>query len=171
VTDWAIVIEHESRHTDKTTWGPGPWQDEPDKLQWHDAATGLPCLLVRGGMGAWCGYVGIYPGHPLHGCAYAHPLAEDVRVHGGLTFADACQAGEEQTGICHIPQPGESDDVWWFGFDCGHSEDVSPRLDAITRDRGLPPLPPLGPWTPTYRCIPYVVGEVALLARQLADLA
>jgi hypothetical protein len=34
----------EYRTIDKSQWGPGPWQDEPDKKQWQDEATGLPCL-------------------------------------------------------------------------------------------------------------------------------
>ncbi len=38
----------EYRTVDKTGWGEGPWQSEPDKRQWQDEATGLPCLIVRG---------------------------------------------------------------------------------------------------------------------------
>ncbi len=48
---------------DKSEWGPGPWQDEPDKAQWLDAGSRLPCLIVRGPVGALCGYVGLPPGH------------------------------------------------------------------------------------------------------------
>jgi len=40
---------------DKSTWGPGPWQEEPDKVQWQDPQTGSVCLAVRGPMGGWCG--------------------------------------------------------------------------------------------------------------------
>jgi hypothetical protein len=25
-----------------------------------------------------------------------------------------------------VPNPGEPDDVWWFGFDCAHCDDMSP---------------------------------------------
>jgi hypothetical protein len=32
---------------DKSSWGNGPWQTEPDKAQWQDEETGLPCLAVR----------------------------------------------------------------------------------------------------------------------------
>jgi len=93
---------------DKSTWGEGPWQREPDKRQWKDKATGLPCLIVRGPAGALCGYVGVAPDHPLHGKGYSEDkvfpcddeCSEDwhyhcsvacrVTVHGGLTFADSC---------------------------------------------------------------------------------
>lgn len=99
---------------DKSEWGPGPWQDEPDKVQWVDEATGLDCLMVRNSAGTWCGYVGVGPDHPWHGIDYsACIMGEDcdedperyycdhrpdgiVRVHGGLTFASACQEPTEE---------------------------------------------------------------------------
>ena len=72
---------------DKSDWQRGPWDCEPDKIRWQDEATGLPCLIVRGPIGALCGYVGVHTGHPLHGKEYD---AADVSVHGGLTFAHGC---------------------------------------------------------------------------------
>ena len=34
-------MEHKTWATvDKSAWGDGPWQDEPDKEQWPDEATG-----------------------------------------------------------------------------------------------------------------------------------
>ena len=77
----------EYRTTDKSAWNRGPWDQEPDKRQWQDEATGLPCLIVRGPAGALCGYVGVPEGHPAHGKDY-----DDVEVscHGGLTFARGC---------------------------------------------------------------------------------
>lgn len=55
----------EWRFVDKSTWGPGPWADEPDKVQWQDETTGLPCMVRRGSpeIGVWCGYVGVAEGH------------------------------------------------------------------------------------------------------------
>lgn len=68
---------------DKSTWGPGPWQDEPDKIQYVDEATGLPCLIVRNGkeIGALCGYVGVLPGHPLHGKRDIKHTMESMKQH------------------------------------------------------------------------------------------
>ena len=51
---------------DRSDWLPGPWDDEPDRVEWRDEATGLPCLLRRGSpfIGVWCGYVALPPDHP-----------------------------------------------------------------------------------------------------------
>ncbi|HEX5522704.1 MAG TPA: hypothetical protein VFX53_04600 [Pedococcus sp.] len=151
----------------RTSWDePGPWHDEPDKVQWIDAETDLDCLAVRNHFGAWCGYVGVPPGHPCHGKGYD---TLDVRVHGGLTFADQCnEDAPEGHGICHVPLPGRSDAVWWLGFDCGHSMDLAPRVIVID---DIPEPPPGSPFAKVYRDLPYVQAECANLARQLADLA
>jgi len=156
---------------DKTEWGEGPWLSEPDKLQWVDEATDLDCLIVRGPMGALCGYVGVPPDHPYHGRGYSDL---DLEVHGGLTFASACdEDAPEGEGICHVPAPGRPADVWWLGFDCGHAFDAMPALEARSRSLGMPALPafdyPGGPQT-TYKPVGYVRAEVAALAAQIARL-
>lgn len=204
---------------DKSAWERGPWDDEPDKVQWVDGATGLDCLIVRGPHGALCGYVGVPEAHPWHGVAYSGctqkpPCREsycghspDVDVHGGLTFADSCteptrerwekwREGKVQTMqdasrypngdsaqrwkershlyddfeawrawgvasfICHLPESGRPDKVWWFGFDCAHSGDksdmaYSPEMRHRFRSDD------------SYRTRAYVEHEVQNLARQL----
>ena len=79
----------EYNFVDKSTWGPGPWQDEPDKRQWLDQfirriqllsnitipSMSLPCLIVR--------HDSVHYGHSL-------------------------------TSL----REGEEDSVWWLGFDC-----------------------------------------------------
>ncbi len=159
---------------DKSAWGHGPWQDEPDKLQFIDEATDLDCLVVRGPQGALCGYVGVPPEHPWHGKSYGDKVrepAEDewsgnidsiVDVHGGLTYSDSCnEAAAEDKGICHVPVPGRPGDVWWFGFDCAHYMDFAPRMRANV---GVA----FGD-DETYRTVGYVRGECARLAAQLAE--
>ena len=148
-------------------WPAAPWDGEPDKVQWPDEVTGLPCLAVRNPRyGNWCGYVGALPEHPLHGNGY-----EDVNfeVHGGITYANACSPGEDEaTGICHTPAAGESDHVWWFGFDCAHGWDYSPNDLKDSNERGYPFT--IGA-NREYRTLAYVQLECASLARQLADAA
>lgn len=111
-----------SEPIDKSQWGPGPWQDEPDRKEWKHA--GFACLIVRvPSHGALCGYVGVPPDHPWHGKGYdeVHSLDEDISVHGGLTYAAACHGR-----VCHVPEPGEPDNLWWLGFDHAHGFDLSP---------------------------------------------
>lgn len=157
----------EYRTSDKSEWGPGPWQDEPDKRQWADEATGLPCLIVRGPHGSLCGYVGVSEDHPCFekGYADAKPVtaADDdgdwFNVHGGLTFAEFCaDSSDESRHICHVPGPGEPDRVWWLGFDCGHAGDMSP---AFARAYSIPGTNEI------YRSLAYVIAQCTLLAAQL----
>lgn len=101
---------------DKSGWGPGPWSDEPDKIQWADEDTGLPCLIVRNRAGALCGYVGIPESHPWFGMDYD---AINPDVHGGLTYS------------------GFGSELWWLGFDCAHLWDVMPRMQYLTQDEGV----------------------------------
>lgn len=189
---------------DKAAWGDGPWQDEPDKQQFPDQTTGLPCLLLRKeDMGHWCGYVGVAPGHPLYGVPYnrcarraapclelycAHSPDAVLDVHGGITFAGACQ--EDPHGICHVPDPGEDAHVWWFGFDACHAGDLAPGMAAqLAQLRGV--LPGLGrapgavrdacvrlttwldvpPRGERYRDVAYMTQHCWRLAQQLGDTA
>jgi hypothetical protein len=137
------------RRYDRTHWASGPWDAEPDLVEFRHA--GLPCVLRRSPMGVWCGYVGIPPEHPDHGGDYNDV---PVEVHGGLTYGRAC----DPHVACHVPAPGESDAFWWFGFDCGHGFDVSPvmtfRLSAAR-----------------YRTVGYARKETKKLAQLLATRA
>jgi hypothetical protein len=153
VKEW--ITEYRDPDTKARGLRAGPWSSEPSKMQWVDRASGLPCLIVRNGLGALCGYAGVTPGHPLHGKGYDY--ADDIEVHGGLTFADSCQpTTDEAHGICHIPEPGTPHDVWWFGFDCAHCFDLVPGMrHDFNRDGS------------EYRDIGYVASEVTKLAAQL----
>ncbi len=181
----------------RAEWPAGPWTEEPDRLEWR--RHGMPCLVLRNGQGAWCGYVGVAPGHPLHGVEYGQEtpaLAEAlekrkgspiganpsmaimlaclsgevkptpdlvIQVHGGLTFSSACRGP-----ICHVPAEGEPENVWWFGFDCIHSGDISPFDAVMARDRPE--------WFyklnghDVYRDIVYARAETESLADQLQTL-
>lgn len=138
----------EYRTMDKDGWGPGPWRDEPDKLQYE--LDGMPCLIKRNRMGALCGYVGVTEGHPFFGKGCDDC---DVRVHGGLTYADFRQDGDEARAICHVP--GEPDRVWWLGFDCSHAWDLCPAHNGLYSDSEV------------YRDIDYVKDEIAGMVEQL----
>jgi len=159
----------EYRTVSKSSWPRGPWDEEPDKKQWEDPDTGLPCLIVRNGSGALCGYVGVSSDHPYYKVGYSgcpqncgedwceHSPTYCIQVHGGLTFSDRCGPGPEEHSICHI---SEQDDVWWLGFDCGHSHDFIPGTTSLNFN---------SPGS-SYRTIQYVEEEVAKLAAQLKNL-
>jgi hypothetical protein len=153
----AIAVTRSESRIDKSGWGPGPWDDEPDLVEWQSASVpSFWCQVARGPMGALCGYVAVPPGHPAHGKDWN---AIDVEVHGGLSFSG----------------PGVAN-LWAIGFDCGHAYDVQPELDAVTRqvtgrcfsegmneiDDGMPRV--------TYKSLPFVRAEVESLARQLAAM-
>lgn len=168
----------EYRTIDKTLWARGEWDNEPDKVQWM-TRNGFPGLAVRGPGGHWCGYVGVPEGHPWFEvdsdyCGMYQPKPDGYEegwypdVHGGLTFSGFCREEEKETGICHVPGPGEPDRVWWLGFDCAHAGDMTgmkwqaenPEVYAKLKEatRRI--------CTDTYRTLEYVKGEVELLAAQ-----
>lgn len=147
---WAFI--------DKSEWLRGPWDSEPDKKQWTDPTTGLPCMIRRGPPGALCGYVGVPEGHPAF--ARSCSKVDNIEVHWGLTYSDFCEAGEPEHGICHIPSPGEPDRVWWFGFDCAHAGDLTPAPMYCFASRS----------NEAYRDFGYVTAECTRLAAQLSAM-
>jgi hypothetical protein len=163
---------------DKKAWGPGPWQDEPDKIQYPDPETGLPCLAVRNTLGSWCGYVGVLPGHKFYGLDYntcsadrgckdegyfcEHTPDSILEVHGGVTFSDFCQerteGDEHYKSVCHVTEPGEEDRVWWIGYDTAHCQDLVPGMKRFAYLGGI------------YRTLDYIKAQNAKLAGQLAAM-
>lgn len=151
VLEWEDLV-------DKSSWGEGVWQDEPDKILWVDPKTDYLCMVVRGSsrMGHLCGYVGVPEDHPDHG---KHYDKVDVNVHGGLTFAG--------DGVGHPLfedrfASRDDDNVWWLGFDCAHCFDYKPGFPIELRNmmRGE-----------EYRDLEYTKEEVTGLAGQLFRLA
>ena len=145
------------RIVDRSNWSKGEWDNEPqNRIDFIHA--GFACFMLRGPMGSWCGYVGVPKGHPAYEKDYAALECEDnLDVHGGITYANKCQGA-----ICHIPQEGMPDDVWWLGFDTAHYQDKTPfNYGSI----GLNYEP-----TGVYRNIAYMTAEIKRLADQLASM-
>lgn len=150
----------------KSEWGDGPWQNEPDRAEFKHA--GMACMISRGPYGAWCGYVAVPAGHPCYEVNYGNL---DVEVHGEPTYSNKCGGH-----ICHVPEPGEPDDVWWIGFDCGHSGfegDLVPADHAMHQKlshlTGIDIGPRFG-MNEVYRDQAYVTAETKRLAEQLAAI-
>lgn len=81
----------------------GAWMQEPDKVQFEDPETGLPCLIVRNQMGALCGYVGVGPGHPLHHKTDAEHTRESSMAMMKATV-ERTQAGEPFEKVLGDPE-------------------------------------------------------------------
>lgn len=82
---------------------------------------GLKCVVVLQDLGHRCGYVGVGKNHPLHGQFHDVEEIENLNVHGGITYASD---GRGQ-------YPIESDEMWWFGFDCAHWGDCGDHKASL----------------------------------------
>lgn len=151
---------------DKSSWPDGPWQHEPDKVQWQAPNTQLPCIVLRSSViGAWYGYVGVPQGHPLHGMIH-DDANKHVEVHGGLTYSATCgphppKHRDIARAVYHVTEPDDPELVWLFGFDCAHAQDYSPTV--AHRQEGE-----AGVDARNYRDFAYVTAQYESLARQLA---
>lgn len=164
------------RVVNRTGWPHGPWDGEPDRDEWLDAATGYACVASRNYSGAWCGYVRVPPTHPLHGMDYSGQVpdsltsAAEKALDGPIgkrgvmaVVSAALKDGMRIDSLLDvhgsITYAGELRDVegHWFGFDCSHLHDMSPGVDWFDA-------------FDIYRDLDYVKAECSSLARQLADL-
>lgn len=142
----ALCVEFISKSAD------GEWKNELHRIEFKHV--GLSCMMVRNfTFGHWCGYVGVPPGHPAHGKAYADL---DVHIHGGITYANGCDHF-----ICHKPDFGEPDELYWIGFDCAHFGDVSPFYPYKMGS---------DPKLLSYKNEQFVIRETKRLAEQLAEM-
>lgn len=142
---------------EKELWGDGPWQNEPDRIEFEHE--GFPCLIIRTQSGYLCGYVAIESNHPDYDKDYNEV---NVECHGGLTYGERCSGH-----ICHIPKPGKPDDVYWLGFDHAHSRDYSPanniyKMKYGTHFNRME--------NETYKDINFVTKGVKHLAEQLKSI-
>jgi len=155
----------------RPSWARGEWDNEPDRVEWADEKTGLPCLVVRGPLGALCGYVGVPKGHPLY--RVKREALPNLDVHGGINYA--------KRGVFVICHAKRNDPRWWLGFDCGHMQDLVPgfepimkRVDAEMEAKGIGPArfgPDLaGMFGRHYCSVDFVKAECRQLAAQLAAM-
>lgn len=158
----STVVRWENDYRDgyvpRKEWAEGPWTNEPDRVEWRTLGSELPRMVLRGPRGSWCGYVGVPGGHWAFGRTWEDDCIGVLQVHGGVTYGSEC-AGE----ICHVPRAGETDHVWWIGFDCAHAGDLLPGTDALIRKLGKD----FFISGEVYRDLDYVARATEELARQL----
>lgn len=180
----------------KSKYPQGPWHSEPDKVQWVDEDTGLDCLIVRNGLGALCGYVGLPEGHRLF--AECYDGMDDIGVHGGLTFSGYCDeplsfeewvAMDDDDGMFLWRKQKErglevgstyQEYLDWHEANsiCHIPEPEKPSkvwwlgFDCAHCYDLVPGMGPSFSYNPRdrYRDLEYVKGEVRILARQLRSL-
>lgn len=124
-------------------------------MYWVSPTAGLDCLMLRGPLGSWCGYVGVPEGNLLYGVDPDF-LGERLQVHGGITWA----GGGLQLVELELP-------LWWIGFDCGHHQDLIPNIVWLRRELMMSD----PPYEEFYRDVEYVGAETESLARQVSELA
>ena len=126
-----------------------PWEGEPDNAEWVDADTGLHGRIWRNEIThTLCGYVGVTKGE-LMGVDYNRVSMNDYAPHHGLTYS------------------GKEGGIWWFGFDCAHSEDFLPGLYIKMRmvnHSGKASWPP----TTNYRTWEFVDAEIRRMMECIA---
>lgn len=151
------------------------WEQEPDFLEWRDAATGLRCRIERHPtLLHLCGYVAMPRDHRLlrtrisaarkRGCPKGRLRLERMEdtfgnVHGGVTFLGF----RPKCGPCHpyrSRMPFYAQDTHWVGFDCAHFNDYAPGLGADKRLH-------LELGCLTYRTWEWVKAETEVLARHI----
>jgi hypothetical protein len=132
---------------DKSKWPDGPWQTEPDSLEFEHA--GYACQMVRNPqIGAWWAWVLLDPSHPLDGKG-VRELPEELEVHGGVNVAARL-----------------SDGRWMLSFDCAHLFDLCPAMLAYEIEHDLKPLASV---YETYRTFAYAKHNLKRLAEQLRE--
>lgn len=116
-------------------------EHEADRIEFIHA--GFPCLMHRRWHFGWKGYVFLPEDHPLNGAAMREDAVVDLRVHGGITFAEKTDDGD-----------------FALGFDCAHCGDkVQIPGDDWAFNKGV------------YRHQEFVQSELESLAEQLARVA
>jgi hypothetical protein len=170
------------------TWGDGPWKNEGNVMAWVEPRTQLHCALIRHPhFGAWRGYVGLPPGHPLWGktsdddiqlpvsyieqiMKYPVDITRDIGVINLLLVGQ--KESPTKTGyvpiVMLLPAHGgltyhDADDSgwWWFGFDAMHAGDVIPCMARSFTLAGL---------EQTYRDQDYMQGICTRLAWAVDDV-
>jgi hypothetical protein len=129
--------------------GENIWDVEPDRVEWFDVDTGLPCLVIRiPDQFHLCGYVGIPEEHNKY-------LISNLQydVHGGVTYTSHGN---------HIIYHNRAKNVWWVGFDCAHACDLVPTMAKMLKINLFDTLQ-------EYRDISYVMMECKNLARQIYE--
>jgi hypothetical protein len=114
-----IDFKHTSTSDDKLElFGYGEWVEEPDEASFF--SEGFLCAIFRNRMGALCGYIRIPEDHHWRGVSlvdFCTGKVEGPDIHGCITYAE------------------QYEDGYWIGFDCAHTGDIVPLVEASYKER------------------------------------
>lgn len=161
---------------DRSQWIEGPWTSELyDRAQWTDRGTGYHCLAIRSDMGVWCGYVGIPPEHPLYGgdvenapinASYSGPTDDHHYIEPDPPSEFATIDENDPRSALDVISLRPL--LWFYGFDCGHHNDINPMSESMFARTGLSlKFPADRKPVPTYKDLDHVVDRCADLAKTL----
>lgn len=102
----------------KNQWPDGPWHQEPDYEEFE--YKGILCVLNRGPLGAWNGYIAI-PKNNKWASRDKSYESGDLDVHGGVTYAS-----DHPPYLHENYKKNKELDLFWIGFDCAHYMDKWP---------------------------------------------
>lgn len=145
---------------DRSRWGRGAWDNEPDAARWLDEKSLFQCVISRC-HSYWCGYVIIPSSHFLYNINLYDIDTTHFKVHGGVSYSGK---GNFSTWKRFLSEASRAPNDWVIGFDCGHCDDMTPE-DGYSQ------------WKIKnyedylYRDIEYVKKEVTKLASYLNDSA
>lgn len=140
---------------DKAGWTAGQWSSEPDKVQWQDPLSGIPCLIVRQ-RGLWSSYAGLNQTYTIYGQTAS--ALDALLIVGGLevTYAAVADNSGRPLAIVHTPEAGEPGGLWWVGVGACHDSELLTDED-----------PMLGVDDETYRNMRYAMGISQALAEEM----
>lgn len=163
---------------DKSGYGDGPWQREPDSEAWTDIETGYRCGIIRHPkFGSLGGYVRVPDNHPLAGKSYSaratipagwmeRHVNIDQDVGAINVFCASLKMTETEAELCLLLfcHGGLTyGDDGWLGFDCGHAGDLQPGIKYMLRQAGVSTRIN----GDVYREFPYVKAQCTRLAKQI----
>ena len=142
----------------KEAWGPGEWDNEPDRIEFE---TGYyPSIILRNTYGSLNGYIAVKEGHPWFLQNYDQIRSSSLEL-SWASHEDAL-----------LPLPSGWTMAWWVGFTRSSYFDLMPALEVMMRREALQEQPSWlfrSPRT-TYKSIPFIKAQLQILA-QHADHA
>jgi hypothetical protein len=110
----------------------------------------FPCIIARGYItGALNGYIAIKKNSSFLAYMNYDNITDFISVHGGFTFTS--EGGKD----IWYKYDDERNELFWIGFDCGHTFDFTPYVPSFQG---------------TYKDINYVKNEIESVVDQLEKL-